>query len=268
MHPFLLPALVACASPSDFERELASVPQFATSAEQWQHALALAARIRESRAVAQPAARRAAAAAWVAVRARFPLERALASEAAFRAAEQLRILEEDSAALRELEFVRHESPDADLRSKAALEAAHIERRRRNGERALDLYLALSADSSAPPRRRDEAALWVGKTYAQLGRFADAERWLRRASERASHALDRVRAFDEWCALYVGIDDLEAAAGVLSTCRASLAPLVLEETRLGEVVRDALESMRCIPLLERAVARRRERAAASALSPRR
>jgi tetratricopeptide (TPR) repeat protein len=259
MHPYLLPALVVCALPSELERDLASVPAFASSAEQWQHALSVAARIREARAVAQPAARRAAAAAWVAVRARFPLERALAAEAAFRAAEQLRILEEDLAALRELEFVRAESPDPTLRAKASLEAAHIERRRRNGERALDLYLALSADSTAPPRRRDEAALWVGKTYAQLGRFSDAERWLRRASERAGHALDRVRAFDEWCALYVGIDDLEAAAGVLATCRASLAPLLAEETRLGEAVREALDSMRSIPLLERAVARRRARA---------
>lgn len=260
-HAFLLPALVACALPSELERDVGSVPSFATVSEQWQHALAVAARLRVARAVDQPAARRASAAAWVAVRTRFPLERALASEAALRAAEQLRILAEDSAALRELEFARVESPDPALRAKAALECAHIERRRRNGERALDLYLALSADSSAPPRRRDEAALWVGKTYAQLGRFADAERWLRRAAERASHALDRVRAFDEWCALYIGIDDLEAAAGVLATARASLAPLLLEETRLGEAVREALDAMRSISALERAVARRRAQAPA-------
>jgi len=239
---------------------------FATSSEAWQHALAVAGRLRVARAVERPAARRASAAAWAAVRARFPLERALASEAAFRAAEQLRILEADSAALLELEFARVESPDPGLRAKAALECAHIERRRRNGERALDLYLALCADSTAPPRRRDEAALWVGKTYAQRGRFSDAERWLRRCAERASYALDRIRAFDEWCALYIGIDDLEAAAGVLATARASLAPLLLEETRLGTVVREALDAMRSISALERAVARRRAKAGAIPASP--
>jgi len=265
-HALLLPVLVASALPGEFEREIAAVPTFATSSEAWQHALAVAARLRVARALEQPAARRASAAAWAAVRSRFPLERALASEAAFRAAEQLRILEADAAALRELEFARVESPDPDLRAKAALECAHIERRRRNGERALDLYLALSADSTAPPRRRDEAALWVGKTYAQIGRFSDAARWLRHCAERASHALDRIRAFDEWCALYIGIDDLEAAAGVLATARASLAPLLLEETRLGTAVRDALDAMRSIAALERAVARRRAKAAAESPAP--
>lgn len=255
----LIPALAVVSTVQDerFERELAAVPRFESAAAQREHALALAARVRSARPAQLPDARRACAVAWIAVRMNFPQERAAAADAAFRAAEQLRCIDDDLAALRELEVVRALATDPTLRARAVLESAHLERRRRNVERALDLYLGLCADASAPPRRRDEAALWVGKSYALLGRFADAERWLRRASERACHALDRVRAFDEWCALFVSIDDLEAAAGVLASCRASLAPIAVEETKLGESVRDALETMRSIELLERAVARRRD-----------
>ncbi len=258
LPPLLIPALVVVSFSQDerFERELSAVPRFETVVAQREHALALAARVRSARPADLPIARRACAFAWIAVRRNFPQERAAVADAAFRAAEQLRWVDEDLAALREFEVVRAMATDTTLRARAVLESAHLERRRRNVDRALDLYLGLCADASAPPRRRDEAALWVGKSYALLGRFADAERWLRRAAERACHALDRVRAFDEWCALFVSIDDLEAAAGVLATCRASLAPVVAEETKLGESVRDALEGMRSIELLERAVARRR------------
>ncbi|NUP97758.1 MAG: hypothetical protein HUU28_16485, partial [Planctomycetaceae bacterium] len=78
--------------------------------------------------------------------------------------------------------------------------------------------------------------------------------------------DRIRAFDEWAALYVSLDDLEAAAGVIATCRAALGPVALEETPLGLEVRDALDSMRTIELIERAVARRRESARAASTPP--
>lgn len=243
--------------PAALVRELESVPVAASAAAQWQLAAEAAARQRRAAPAAVAAERRRAALHWIAVRARFPEERSLAAEAAFRAAEQLRILDEDEAALRELEFARTRAPDPELRARAGLELAHVERRRGGLERALDLYLAVSAQPDAPVRRRDEAALWVGKTYALLGRSVDAQRWLRHAAERATHALDRVRAHDEWAALHVALGDPEAAAGVIATCRVSLARVAEEETRMGELVRDALDRMRSIALVERAVARRRD-----------
>ena len=237
--------------------ELARIPAAGNAQAQWQAAAAAQAALRKPRAVRDTAARRAVAFAWVAVRVRFPAERELAAEAAFRAGEQFRTLGDGAAAVREFECARALASGPALRSRAGLELAHAERRRGGLERALDLYLALSAQPEAPVRRRDEAALWVGKTYALLGRKLDAQRWLRHAAERTTHALDRIRAFDEWAALYVSLDDPEAAAGVIATCRAALGPAALEETPLGEEVRDALDSMRSIELVERAVTRRRE-----------
>lgn len=242
--------------------ELGRIPVSSTVQGQWQFAAAAQAALRKPKAARDTAARRAVAFAWVAVRVRFPLERALAAEAAFRAGEQFRTLGDGVAAVREFECARALADDPALRSRAGLELAHAERRRGGFERALDLYLALSAQPDAPVRRRDEAALWVGKTYALLGRKLDAQRWLRHAAERATHALDRIRAFDEWAALYVSLDDPEAAAGVIATCRAALGPVALEETPLGLQVRDALDSMRSIELIERAVARRRASARAA------
>lgn len=259
----LFAPLVASAAQQPGERpgdvsapELERIPLATSALGQWQFAAAAQAALRKPKAARDTAARRAVAFAWVAVRVRFPAERTLAAEAAFRAGEQFRTLGDGAAAVREFECARALADDPALRSRAGVELAHAERRRGGLERALDLYLAISAQPDAPVRRRDEAALWVGKTYALLGRKLDAQRWLRHAAERATHALDRIRAFDEWAALYVALDDLEAAAGVIATCRAALGPVAAEETPLGEEVRDALDSLRSIELIERAVARRR------------
>lgn len=249
-------ALCAGAQAGELERALALVPARSSAAEQTKLALELTAALKRCPRGQLAVERRRVAHAWIAVRARFPEDRTRAAEAAFRAAELLRTGGDEAGAVRELEFVRALPAAQPLRARAGLELAHIERRGRRFERALDLYLSVSAEPDAPARRRDEAALWVGKTYALLGRFSDAQRWLRRGAERAVHALDRIRAWDEWCVLYLFQGDIEAAAGVLARCRVSLAEVSEEQTRLGEAVRDALERMRCIALLERAVERRR------------
>ena len=49
---------------------------------------------------------------------------------------------------------------------------------------------------------------------------------------------------------------EGAAGVLERCRESLSEVASEESKLGERVRSALASMRCIDELTRAIEKRR------------
>ncbi|MCC7014494.1 MAG: hypothetical protein IT454_18175 [Planctomycetes bacterium] len=255
-------AWVACAEAGsdrnavDWSARVADVPVLASAQEQMRHAAAQSARLRRWPAATLAAERVRVAASWIAVRVRFPLERACVAEASFRAAELLRWSGQIEAAVAELELVRALGVDSSYRWRSCLELAHIERRRRRFERALDLYLSVAGESACGSRLRDDAAIWAGKTYALLGRFDDARRWLRRVAESAFDALDRIRAYDEWIATYVIVDDIEAAAGVLAACRGALEAAALKPTSSGERVRIALRRMRCIALLEQAVARRR------------
>ena len=74
---------------------------------------------------------------------------------------------------------------------------------------------------------------------------------------ADDPCDRVAAHDELVLMRIRSGDLEAAAGELQRCRASLAEFAREETPLGARVRSALLRMRSVDPLRRAIARRRD-----------
>ncbi len=179
----------------------------------------------------------------------------MAAEASFRAAEQWRCVGESALALAELEHARRLGAETEFRARAGLEIAHIERRRRRWSPALDRYLEVASDASAAARWREDAAIWAGKTYAALGELEEARRRLVHVAGTALDPLTRIRAFDEWALTYLVHDDVEAAAGALARCREALAEAANEATELGERVRKALSRMRCIPAIERAVAKR-------------
>jgi tetratricopeptide (TPR) repeat protein len=241
----------------DLERLTADVPRMESATAQLRHATRASTALRRCAPDHRLVERRRVALAYLAVRARFPEELALVAEASFRAAELWRICGDLDTAAAELEVVRRLPCESEFRERATLELAHLERRRERFERALDLYALVASDDDCEVRRRDEAALWLGKTHALAGRADEAARWLRRLAHAAAHPLDRIRAYDEWAVLYVDEGDVEAAAGVLHACRTALAEPAREATRLGDGVRDALAHMRCIALLERAIARRRK-----------
>jgi tetratricopeptide (TPR) repeat protein len=198
-----------------------------------------------------------AAEAYRAVRAYFPKVRDLGAEAAFRAGELLRAGDEDEGALSEFSVARDLAPGGAFAARASIEIGHLRRRAGDAERALDAYLAVAHDGRAAPRWRDDASIWAGRTWFDLGRVDEARRAWRRVAERADEPLDRIRAHDELALAAVAEGDLEAAAGVLERCRRALADVALEETRRGERVRNALLRMRAIDELRRAVARRRD-----------
>jgi tetratricopeptide (TPR) repeat protein len=196
------------------------------------------------------------AAHWIAVRLWFPDDLPRAAEAAFRAAELLRWCGDIDSAARELEWARQLPVASAFRVRAALELGHLERRRRRFERALDLYSAVANDPTASAHWRDEACIWAGKTHAALGRTGEAARWFTRVAEGQGDALDRVRAFDEWASSFVATGDIEAAMGVLARCRVALHERAQQLTSAGERMRLALQRMRCVNAVERAVAERR------------
>jgi len=204
---------------------------------------------------------RAAATAYAALRVHWPAQRELCAEAAFRAGELLRAEGLEAAALAEFEFVRSLELRCVWRARAGLEIAHLQRRAGRRSAALDAYLAVLDDPRSEPQRRDEAALWAGRMYALLGKPEEAARRWEAVARRAEDPLQRIDAWDELALALVDAGDLEGAAGWIGRARESLADVALEETENGERVRGALERMRAIRRIERAVAAR-ERGAAN------
>jgi tetratricopeptide (TPR) repeat protein len=239
----------------DDAQVLAEVPRQASARLQLERAAAQRARLRKVERAELAEARRRAARSYVAVRLYFPSERELAAEASFRAAELWRLAGDVERAAAELEHALAGGAGTEFRARAALELGHLERRRRRWSSALDRYFAAAADAESRSHWRDEAALWIGKTYVAMGELEEARRHLARAAGASADPLARARAYDEWALTYVA-GDLEAAAGVLARCRDALADSANEETELGVRLRRALASLRCITAIEREVARRR------------
>ena len=232
-----------------------AVSKLASAAAQLEAADRLRAALRGLRGSERASRARAAAAAYGALRVHWPTAREACAQAAFRAGELLRAEGDDSAALAEFEFVRSLELRCAWRARAGLEIAHVQRRAGRREAALDAYLAVHDDPRSEPQRRDEAALWAGRMYALLGKPEEAQRRWEAVARRAEDPLQRIDAWDELALALVDAGDLEGAAGWIGRARENLADVALEETENGERVRGALERMRSIRRLERAVAAR-------------
>lgn len=203
--------------------------------------------------------------AYRSVREHFPEDFATAAEAAFRAGELLRAAGEADAAKNELQVAVVKGANTPFRVRARMELGQIARRAKDPQTALASFDAVITDAAASQRQKDDALLWSGRAYADLGRADDARRAWQRVADGAEDPLDRVRAFD-WTALaYVDAGDLEAAAGALERCRDALAEVAAEETKLGERVRNALADMRAHDDLARAIAERDAKRAKSTKS---
>ncbi len=204
---------------------------------------------------ARHAAREAAVRAYRAVREHFPDDAPACAEAAFRAGELLRAADDVAAARSEFAIARERGSGTPFRVRAMLEIGHMERRVRNHADALATYESVLAEAAAPRAARDEASLWLGRVYVELGRGADARRVWQRVADDGEDPIDRVRAFDFLAGARIADGDLDGAAGVLKQCRSALADFAAEETALGERVRAALLAMRANDELERAIAAR-------------
>jgi len=250
-----MPAAEAPAAPRDaFPREEA-VPKLENAAAQLAHATSLRSALRGKEGDARASARRAAIAAYQAVREYFGGDARACSEAAFRAGELLRSADDTPGALAQFEAARERAGDSPFRVRAGLEIGHIHRRAQDHEKALAAYEAVLADATATPGQRDDASYWAGHVYAASKRVEDARRTWQRVADGAEDPLDRIRAWDCIASSYVDAGDLEAAAGALERCREAMAESSAEETRLGERVRNALASMRAVDDLQRAVDKR-------------
>ena len=199
--------------------------------------------------------RELAADAYRAVRTYHPGERSVGAEAAFRAGELLRAAGRLDEALVELRIARELGQGNPLAVRAELEVGHVHRRSGRFELALDAYCSVQAHPDAPQRFRDDAGLWEGRAWLELGRPEDARRSWERVARAAEDPVDRVRAFDLMALAWIESGDLEAAAGALDRARIDLGDAVVERTERGERVRRALARMRCIPRLRRAIAAR-------------
>ncbi|MBK7642243.1 MAG: hypothetical protein IPJ19_04225 [Planctomycetes bacterium] len=200
-------------------------------------------------------ARAHALAACRAVRQFFPNEGWACAEASFRAGELLRSAGDLEGAAKEFQAAREQRGESPFRVRALLELGHMQRRAKKLEQALASYEAVLADRATSATQRDEAALWVGSVHQDLHHPDDARRAWQRVADTGDDPLDRIRAFDHIASLLVDQGDLEGAAGTLDRCRSALTGPAAEETRTGERVRSALQNMRAIVELQRAVERR-------------
>ena len=232
------------------------VPRLESVSEQYDHARGIKLSMRGTRGRERMLRRLRAAEAYRAVRRYFPAQREVGGEAAFRAGELLRAGAEDERALAEFRTARALAAGGEFAVRAALEIAHLHRRRGDSSEALEAYLTVVTDLRAEPRWRDDAAIWAGRVWYETGRVEEARLWWNRVARGAEDPHDRLRAYDQLALARVDEGDLEGAAGVLELCRRGLSDVALEETPRGERLRNALMNMRALDALRRAIARRR------------
>lgn len=174
------------------------------------------------------------------------------AEGGLRAAGLFASLGAEDCALEEYQAVCALATPARWRARAWLERGHLERRANRLAPALDAYLRAASVDGGARRTRDEAALWAAKTQLLARDIEPARRLLAWIVEHTPDPFARVRAYDEWALSFVRVDDLAAAAGVLELCRSSTREQASEATPRGRRLLLALERMRCIAALERAV----------------
>jgi len=196
--------------------------------------------------------------AYRAVRIHHPRVSSCGAEGAFRAGELLRAGGRTAEALAELEKARELGRRTPFRARASLEIGHIHRREGRRRPALDAYLRVASDPRAAHEHRDDAWLWAGFVWKELGRLQEARDAWRSVTRTGADPIDRILAFDYLALAWVDAGDLEAAAGVLDECVRAHSELALEETRSGERVRKALLRMRVVAALPRAVEERRSK----------
>ncbi|MBI5432904.1 MAG: hypothetical protein HZA52_08750 [Planctomycetes bacterium] len=199
----------------------------------------------------------AALVAYRAVGEHWPDEAAVVAESAFRSGELLRRLEREPEACLEFARAKRVGARSAFGARAGLELAHAARRAGDLEAARHEFESVARDERAESRHRDDGALWAARMDAELGRVDVARRAFEHLATVAESALDRIDAYDEWCATYVDAGDLEAAAGVLARCRDALRDVAEEETPLGERARNALARMSSLRRLEQAVRARQQ-----------
>jgi tetratricopeptide (TPR) repeat protein len=202
------------------------------------------------------AAQLAAAAAFRAVRDAPDASAEWAARAALEAAELLLAARDPAAARDELVRATRAEVPALWRCRAWSQLGALERRAERWTEALAAFVRAARVDGAPAQLREEAACAAARAHFELGELDAGRRLLREVAEDSRNVFTRIRAYDAWAASYVRARDLEAAAGVLELCRAATRELAFEETPRGERVRHALERMRVIGALERAVAARR------------
>lgn len=178
----------------------------------------------------------------------------LVAQAGLRAAGLFASLGDEDCALAEFQAVCSFETPARWRARGWLELGHFERRANRLAPALDAYLRAASVHGGARRTRDDAALWAAKTHLLAGDLEPARRLLAWIVDHTPDVFGRIRAYDEWALSYVRAGDPAAAAGVLELCRSATRALAFEATPRGERVLLALERMRCIGALERAIRR--------------
>jgi len=224
------------------------VPRLESARAPLDHATRCKPELRGREGEARRGARAAAVEAYRAVRRHFPRGRALGAEAAFRAGELLRAQGAEAEALAEFTAARRLGARTEFAARAELEIGHVHRRAKRAMEALAAYERVLTDPGADSCVRDRAGYWAGRVHASLGRGADARRAYERVARDGVDPTERVRAFDAWADSLIDEGDLEGAAGVLELCRVSLDDVALEETELGQRVREALERMSSVERL--------------------
>ncbi len=232
-----------------------SIPRLDTAKAQLEHAAGLKKSMSGTEGEARDAARKLAVEAYRSVREYFGGDAASCAEAAFRAGELLRTSDDVSGAQSEFAIARDRGTGTSFQVRAMMEIAHLDRRAKRLEKALDGYEAVVGSDVATARQKDDASLWCGRVYEDLERPKDARRVWQRVAEKGDDPLDRIRAWDLMVSMLVDQGDLEGAAGTLEKCREALSEVSQEESKLGERVRAALTSMRSQEELARAVEKR-------------
>jgi tetratricopeptide (TPR) repeat protein len=233
-----------------------SIPRMESAKAQLEHAATLKKAVTGAEGEARDRARKMAIEAYRSVREYFGGDAPACAEAAFRAGELLRAADDMPGAQSEFAIARDRGEGTSFQVRAMMEIAHIDRRAKRLEKALDGYEAVVSDESSTVRQKDDAMLWAGRVYSDLERPKDARRMWQRVADKGDDPLDRIKAWDMMASMLVDQADLEGAAGLLERCREALADVAQEESKLGERVRSALSSMRSQEELARAVEKRK------------
>lgn len=191
-----------------------------------------------------------AVAAYDAVLQFFPDAKEDCAMAWFRLGELNRSLGEPEAARAAFAKVVSLGVDRNLSARALYETAHLHRRAKELEKAIQAYRRVATEFADETSTRDDSLYWIGMIHSQAREFGKAREAWRAVADRGADAMDRVRAFDRIAGTYIKENKPAEASHIIEEAKTALHESASEPTSKGARVKKAIESMSCIRALER------------------
>ena len=176
----------------------------------------------------------------------------LAAEALFRAGELLRANGQTDRALDVLAEATEVDQPGSFACRAWYESGHLLRRLGRMRAAIDAFAEAAKAPGGELRRRELGGLWRARCLRESDEDHEAEIALRDLVKHITDPCVRLDAYDELIGLLVDEGRVAGAVGYFAAAKASVRDELFQATELGDRVRQAVDEMRALDVLQKAI----------------